>query len=153
MPTILIGGLVMALLLIASGITIILANMRATARATIASPTIAQEINRSTPSPKERLEMGYDSYQAQGCVGCHELDTIGAIASTGPTNNKMASIAAQRIKEASYTGNATNAAQYIRESIIEPAAYLVEDYPNVMPPYGTLPAEELELLVEMLLQQ
>jgi len=91
---------------------------------------------KSSRATKERLEMGYDSYEAQGCVACHELNPIGAIGSTGPTNNKMATIAAQRIKEASYTGNATNAADYIRESIIEPAAYLVEDYSNVMPLYG-----------------
>lgn len=153
MPPILIGGLVMALLLIASGITIILANMRATTSATIATPTTTQEISHSTPLPQERLEMGYDSYQAQGCIGCHELDGVGATSVVGPTNNNMASIAAQRIKEASYKGNASNAAEYIRESIIEPGTYLVEDYSNVMPAYSQLPEEELELLVEMLLQE
>src|SRR5262249_4219940 len=39
-----------------------------------------------------------------------------------------------RIKEAGYKGKATNGAEYLVESVMDPTAYVVEDYQPSMPP-------------------
>src|SRR5262249_57001787 len=41
-----------------------------------------------------------------------------------------------RIKEAGYKGKATNGAEYLVESVMEPTAYVVEGYQPSMPPVG-----------------
>ena len=43
-------------------------------------------------------------------------------------------------------GNMSLAA-YIRQSIVDPGAFVVEDYSNVMPPYDTLSDSDLNDLV------
>jgi cytochrome c551/c552 len=44
-----------------------------------------------------------------------------------------------------------SAEEYIRQSIVDPGAYLVEDFSNVMPPYNTLSDSDLNDLVAYLL--
>jgi mono/diheme cytochrome c family protein len=41
-----------------------------------------------------------------------------------------------RVKEAGYKGKATNGAEYLVESVMEPTAYVVEGYQPSMPPVG-----------------
>lgn len=101
--------------------------------------------------PEALVIAGYELYEAKGCIGCHQLDSIGANGQTGPTHNGMGSTAAQRINDPNYAGEATTAEEYIRESIVNPGAHLVEGYDNVMPSYGGEPDDQIEALVQMLL--
>lgn len=58
-----------------------------------------------------------------GCFTCHS--TAAGVTLVGPSLANFATIAAQRVKDPNYHGKATDAASYIRESIIEPSAYIV----------------------------
>jgi nitric oxide reductase subunit C len=58
-----------------------------------------------------------------GCFTCHS--TAPGVTLVGPSLANIATIAAQRIKDPNYQGKAPDAASYIRESIIDPNAYIV----------------------------
>lgn len=99
------------------------------------------------------IAAGVGVYQTIGCVACHQLDVADANGQTGPTHNGLGITAQQRIEDANYTGEASTAEEYIRESIVNPGAYIVEGYTNVMPPYGSMPEDQLNAIVQMLLAQ
>lgn len=108
----------------------------------------------ATPIPEDAdlTAIGLELYAAQGCAGCHALDAAGAAGAVGPTHNGMGATAAERVEDPSYTGEATDAAGYIRESLLNPGAHVVEGYSNIMPAYP-LPDDQINALVQMLLQQ
>lgn len=111
----------------------------------------AEEIVRMNSAPD-----GATVYQTKGCIGCHQLDAVGAVGAVGPTHNGMGATAEARIADPAYTGTATTAAEYIAESIREPGVYTVPNYPaGVMQPYppDQISDEELEALVQFLLEQ
>jgi hypothetical protein len=84
------------------------------------------------------------------------LDAAGAGGIFAPPHNGMGSLAEQRIRDAGYTGTATTAEAYIRESILDPTIYLVPGYEHTryhMPAYTTLPQADLDALVQMLLHE
>jgi mono/diheme cytochrome c family protein len=109
----------------------------------------------ATPIPEDAdlVTIGIQLYQEQGCIGCHQLDAANANGETGPTHNGLGAIAAERISDGTYTGEATTAEEYIHESIVNPGSFVVEGYQNIMPPYSQLPEDQLNALVQMLLQQ
>jgi len=95
---------------------------------------------------------GKQIYDKQGCNACHAISGQGG--TTGPDQTTLATTAAQRIKDPGYKGNARDAAGYIRESIIQPGAYVVPGFPdNVMPTtFGQqLSAQDIDDLVAYLL--
>jgi mono/diheme cytochrome c family protein len=115
-----------------------------------------------TPTPipvgelteQEVVDAGVAVYQANGCIGCHVLSVAGAAGAVGPTHEGMGTTAEARIAQADYTGEATTAEEYIRESIVNPNAYTVEGYAaGLMPSYASLPEDQLNALVQMLLLQ
>lgn len=74
----------------------------------------------------------------------------------GPSHSDIAAVAAQRITDPHYTGQATTPAEYIRESIVDPSRYFVESYASSahpMPAYTHLTDHQIEALVQFLLQQ
>lgn len=76
-----------------------------------------------------------------GCKTCHSLEE--GVTIVGPSLAKIAVLAAQRVE-------GMKAEDYLRESIIDPNAYLVEGYPaDVMPKaYGKeLTSEQIDSLV------
>ncbi|MCC6455168.1 MAG: c-type cytochrome [Caldilineaceae bacterium] len=84
---------------------------------------------------------------SNGCVGCHSVDP--AVTMTGPTWSHLADTAVNRQPGVS-------PANYIHESIVNPGAYVVPNYPGgVMPAiYGeSIPIEDLANLVAYLLTQ
>lgn len=110
----------------------------------------------ATPIPPERIAAGLAVYKALYCGVCHTLEAAGTAGTFGPPHNGMGETARQRIQEPGYTGTAETAADYIRESIIEPQIYLVPDYaltPHQMPIFNYLEDEQIEALVLMLLAQ
>jgi len=79
----------------------------------------------------------------EACAGCH-----GAEPGAGPELPGMGERAATRVE-------GMTAAEYLHESIVDPGAYLVEGYQDIMPPtYGDQYSEaELADLVAYLLAQ
>lgn len=89
---------------------------------------------------------------APGCITCHSLEP-GEI-KVGPSHAGVASRAAEVIRQSNYTGAATTAEAYLRESILEPDAYVEAGFaPGVMyQAYSqTLTESELADIVAFLL--
>ena len=89
---------------------------------------------------------------APGCITCHSLEP-GEI-KVGPSHAGVARRAAEVIQQTNYTGTATTAEGYLRESILEPDAYVEAGFaPGVMyQAYSqTLTEGELADLVAFLL--
>jgi hypothetical protein len=93
------------------------------------------------------------------CKGCHLIAGTSAAGVVGPELSKAGAMAAQRIASADYTGEAKTAEDYIRESILNPNAYIVPDKPSyaaggnsLMPAAigAALSADELDRLVSYL---
>ncbi len=91
---------------------------------------------RAGAAPEGSLvELGRRVFAQKGCVGCHSLDGSRRV---GPSvkgiwqkEEKLADGAVVRVDE-----------DYVRESVLKPAAKVVAGYPNAMPP---IPLEEREL--------
>jgi mono/diheme cytochrome c family protein len=104
----------------------------------------------------ELILRGLAVYREQYCGLCHRLDRAETGGVFGPSHNGFAAIAAQRIQADDYTGRATTAAAYVRESILTPNMYLVPGYEATqfhMPAYKNLTPEDLEALVQLLLSE
>jgi cytochrome c551/c552 len=102
------------------------------------------------------IEPGIAIYRKSYCGHCHSLAVAGTRGIFAPNHDQMGTIAEERIAAANYRGSATTAAAYIRESIVEPRAYIVDGYqatPHHMPAYTNLSDDELDAMVNMLLQQ
>ncbi len=84
-----------------------------------------------------------------GCGACHTLADAGATGTVGPNLNTLASQAAKFGKSRHET-----AAQYVRESIVKPNAFVVKGFPKgVMPQdFGKqLSSKQIDALVKYLL--
>src|SRR5919204_1825972 len=80
------------------------------------------------------MKAGQDIFYGKGtCALCHE---IGKKGERCPDLAGVGERAETRIKEAGYKGKATNGAEYIVESTMDPTAYVVEGYQPSMPPVG-----------------
>ena len=94
-----------------------------------------QELVLAADAPAEDfIKAGYDIFYGKGtCALCHE---IGKKGERCPDLAGVGERAETRIKEAGYKGKATNGAEYIVESVMDPMAYVVEGYQPSMPPVG-----------------
>lgn len=118
--------------------------------------TTSVTVTAQTPGDPALVEAGPAVYRQQYCGVCHELDAAGTRGTFGPTHNGLGATAAQRILSTGYSGYATTAAEYIRESLLDPQVYIVEGYgatPHRMPPYTHLDSASLGALVAFLLAQ
>ncbi|MDQ7029007.1 MAG: c-type cytochrome [Ardenticatenia bacterium] len=126
-------------------------------------PELLAEMATPTPEAGEQQpeEGGVDAvavdlFTQLGCLGCHSLATVpGAVGTVGPPLDGLGERAASVIADPAYTGNATTPEEYIRESIVDPSAFVVAGYPDVMPKgFGDqLSEEQLNALVQFLLKQ
>ncbi len=79
------------------------------------------------------------------CIACHIIPGVSGGGAVGPDLTEIHNIAMERIESADYTGSATTAEEYIRESIYEPNAYWLPGDTHgapgtsVMPERGGLP--------------
>lgn len=89
-------------------------------------------------------EWGGQLFQTKACITCHSID---GTANTGPT---MKGIFTRR--EQMKDGSAVTVDEnYLRESILEPQAKIVQGYAPVMPTYqGVLKNEEIDALIAYL---
>jgi len=119
------------------------------------SPTPPTAPTEESPASESSAEQGLAVYRGQYCGICHQLDAAGTAGIFGPSHNGIGSTAAQRIQDPGYTGTAT-AAEYIRESILNPAVYRVPGFEystHPMPAYTHLSEMDVDALVQFLLQQ
>lgn len=114
------------------------------------------EISSTQLTSPGLVQRGLQVYQQWYCGVCHQLDAAGTGGQFGPTHDHMGMTAGRRIHVTEYTGTAKTAAEYIRESIVNPGVFLVPGYENSpyhMPAFTNLNEADLDALVEMLLQQ
>ena len=88
---------------------------------------------------------GKTIFTEAGCGGCHAFTPAGTSAKVGPSLDELAAQA---------RGAKQPVERFVRESIVDPNAYVERGYPpNVMPKtYTELPDEQLDALVEYLLK-
>jgi hypothetical protein len=82
-------------------------------------------------------------FMAKGCTGCHSRAGVPGSAMIGPNLTDLATRAGSRVA-------GLTAGDYVRQSLLEPQAFLVEGYFEQMP---TLPLSpnEIDLLIDFLL--
>lgn len=111
--------------------------------------TIGPTIDETLPP----VELGRAVFEANGCVGCHGDPKQGTPGLVGPTIAGIASRAGNEV-------SGMSAADYIRQSILQPSAHIVAQCPagacanpSSMPPTfsTTIPPKQLDGLVEYLL--
>jgi len=93
------------------------------------------------------LAAGREIFTSAGCDACHTLDDADATAQVGPDLNQLAAVAEKRVKP-------KNAEEYVRESIVDPPAFVVEGYSGDTMPGNfddQLTPEEIDTLVQYLL--
>ena len=98
---------------------------------------------QATTSPNPAVS-GAAVFKNNPCGSCHTLQAAGATATVGPDLDKLpqfAQEAGQPLED------------FIRTSITDPNAYVQKGYPrNVMPPFSSLPKDQLDALVQYLIQ-
>ncbi len=126
-------------------------------------PTPVQEVKpteeKKAEEPKDTTQVAIAAMQKGGCGACHVIPGVpNAQGTIGPDLSKMGVIAGERIKDPNYKGKAKTAAGYLRESLVDPNAYIVPECPGgacqegMMPAFkGTLSDEEINAIVDYLL--
>lgn len=102
------------------------------------------EIENTASATKTNADKGEAIFNDPnvGCFLCHAVEGTGG--TRGPDLSNIASTAGQRQPGLS-------AEEYIRQSLLEPGAYVVPTYDNIMPPVAQrLSSQELDTLTEYL---
>ena len=87
-------------------------------------------------------QAGKAVFESNGCGSCHTLAAAGASGKVGPDLDKLPDLAQKADKPLE---------DFIRESIVDPNAYVEPGFPKgVMPPFSTLPKDQLDALVQFL---
>jgi cytochrome c oxidase subunit 2 len=87
-------------------------------------------------------EAGKAAFESNGCGSCHTLKAAGATGKVGPDLDKLPAYAKQAGKPLE---------DFIKESIVDPNAYVQPGFPKgVMPPFA-LPDDQLNALVTFLI--
>src|SRR5204863_9995195 len=86
---------------------------------------------------------GLAAFNTNGCSGCHTFKPAGSKATTGPDLDNLPADAHRAGKPL---------AAFVRESIVDPNAYIEKGYqPNIMPStFKSLPKQQLDALVQFL---
>jgi len=98
----------------------------------------------SAPASQGNADAGQALFTSQGCSACHTFKPAGSTAKVGPDLDNLAADAQK--------ANRGSLAQYIKESIVDPGAYVVPGFPNgVMPTnFGSLGDQKISNLVAFL---
>lgn len=112
---------------------------------------VIEALATPTPSPEEAQDpvaRGQRVYLEKGCGGCHTIEGLSA-GVVGPNQTRIGAVAETR-------KSGMSAEDYIRESIMDPSAHIVEGYQDGLMPknYSDLiEPDELSDLVAFLLAQ
>jgi mono/diheme cytochrome c family protein len=94
-----------------------------------------------------QAKTGEQIFTAAGCAGCHTFAPAGSNGTIGPSLNELKT-------QAGNIEPGKSAEEYVRESIENPSAFIVQGFPNAMPAFkGRLTDEQVQALVDYLLQQ
>lgn len=99
---------------------------------------------------------GIRIYRANYCGTCHILSAANTRGTFGPEHDSAGLLAERYLALDSYKGTATTAAEYLRESILNPGVFYTPGYEATshhMPAFGHLPEADIDALVYMLLHQ
>jgi mono/diheme cytochrome c family protein len=114
-------------------------------KAEVVSPTPETVIGTVAQAPTGSAA-GKAIFASKGCAGCHTYKPAGATGKVGPDLDNLAADAKKAHKGA--------LADYVKQSIEDPAAYIVPGFPNAMPPFkGQLTDQQLGDLVKFLTTQ
>ena len=104
-------------------------------------PNVAVEPTATTapPSSQELASEGAGIYETN-CTGCHSRDSDTKI---GPGHRNVYSRAATRVPDLS-------ADEYIRQSLLDPGAYVVSGFPSIMPKFTFFNEQQILALIEYL---
>jgi cytochrome c oxidase subunit II len=87
-------------------------------------------------------QAGLVAFKQNGCDSCHTLQAAGANGKVGPDLDKLQSYATQAKQQLD---------AFIRESIVNPNAYVQPGFPKgLMPSFASLPKSQLDSLVQFL---
>lgn len=122
------------------------------------APTVIARLATPTAlhASEEQMAEGLRVYRAQYCGVCHRLSAAGTTGQFGPSHDGMARIAQARLLNPAYGGQAVTPDDYLRESILLPAAYIVDGYEissHHMPSFAHLSPAEIDALVYLLAHQ
>jgi len=107
----------------------------------------SKEDIKNQPKEKEGPISGLDIIKQRACTSCHSLDGSKVI---GPTFKNIYG-KKEKIKRDSEIIEITVDEEYIKQSILNPKADVVEGYPNLMPSFkGILKEEEIEAIIKYL---
>ena len=94
-------------------------------------------------APPGNAKAGAKVFADQGCGGCHTFKPAGSTKTIGPDLDKLADYANK--------AGASSTADFARESIETPGAYVEKGYSNIMPDFGkTLTPKQISDLVAYL---
>lgn len=114
------------------------------------SPLPATNTNRQA-----LVARGLTVYRASYCGTCHTLTAAHTHGTFGPPHDHLLRRVRQHFADGSYRGAAKTAEAYLRESILDPGAYLEPAYAGSryrMPAFTNLSPEDLGALVALLEQ-
>lgn len=93
-------------------------------------------------SAPNKAASGAAVFKSNGCASCHTFEPASATGKVGPDLDKLPQYAKQAGKPLE---------EFVRQSIVDPSAYVQPGYPgNVMPPFASLPKDQLGALVQYL---
>lgn len=126
-----------------------------------AVPAAPQPLATAAATPEPAFdpmlyEQGKQVYLSQYCGVCHTLAAADTHGMFGPAHDGIGANATQRIADPRYGGQATTAAEYIRESIVAPSTFVAAGAGlgrQAMPTYAHLPPADIDALVYFLSQQ
>jgi cytochrome c oxidase subunit 2 len=108
----------------------------------------AEEFKAWLTATPATADIGRELLQKHGCLGCHSLDGSRAV---GPSFQGIAGRQVTVVTAGVQRTLPTDRA-YLKKSILEPGADIVEGYPPAMPPYmGRLPEEDLAGILDYLM--
>jgi len=117
----------------------------ATVTPTLPTPTsapIQTPVPTNTPGPPSSQELaseGAGIYESN-CTGCHSRDSDTKI---GPGHRNVYSRAATRV-------SGLSAGDYIRQSLLDPSAFVVSGFPSIMPKFSFFTDVQILALIEYL---
>ena len=93
-----------------------------------------------------QAKTGEQIFTAAGCAGCHTFSPAGSNGTIGPNLNDLKAAAAK-------FGKGKTPEEYVRESILDPGAFLVPGFSNAMPSFkGRLTDKQIQTLIDYLLK-
>lgn len=128
---------------VASYVAYVITHPGASVTAAAAPPPTTTQGGAPPPSGGGNLAAGKAAFSANGCAACHTLSAANATGKIGPDLDKLKTYAAAAKKPLN---------DFIRESIINPNAYIQPGYAKgIMPTsFSSLPKNTLDALVAFL---